>query len=231
MHIQILQHVPFEGPGNIEKWTLEKGHTLGITRLYAQEQFPPLEQFDMLVVMGGPMSVHDEHHYTWLKAEKWFIRQVIEAEKPVLGVCLGAQLIAEVLGGRVLAGKEKEIGWFPIELEPTAGAHPALSGWPSQLTVYHWHGETFTLPEGAQRVAGSKICKNQGFIYKNRVFALQFHLETTEDGVHNLIEYCGDELCDAHYIQSAEQQLGERKHYVELYQRLVSILDYMASLA
>ena len=124
MKIHILQHVPFEGPGSIEDWAITQGHTLTTTRFYAQEQFPPLERFDLLVILGGPMSVHDEHIYTWLKGEKWFIKQAIDAGKPMLGICLGAQLIAEALGEKVYQGEQKEIGWFPITLDSAFTHHP-----------------------------------------------------------------------------------------------------------
>ena len=157
MNIHILQHVPFEGPGSIEPWAMANGHTISTTRFYAQEQFPPLDHFDMLIIMGGPMSIHDEHLYSWLKGEKWFVKQVVEASKPVLGICLGAQLLAEVLGGAVVPGKQKEIGWFPVELNARFATHPLGQQLAQQMTVFHWHGETFTLPPEAQTIASS--CK------------------------------------------------------------------------
>lgn len=227
MNIHILQHVPFEGAGSIEDWALSQGHTLSTTRFYAQEPFPSLDRFDMLVVMGGPMSIHDEHLYSWLKGEKWFVKQVIEAGKAVLGICLGAQLIAEVLGAEVFQGDEKEIGWFPLKLDDSFAHHPLGERLAKQLTAFHWHGETFTLPQGAQRTAYSEACNNQGFIFQERVIALQYHLETTPLSAQNLVDYCGDELVAGPYIQSADEILRNNKHYATINQQMVQILEYL----
>jgi GMP synthase (glutamine-hydrolysing) len=231
MNIHILQHVPFEGPGSIEEWALANGHTITTPRFYAQEQFPPLERFDLLVVMGGPMSIHDEHLYTWLKGEKWFVKQVIVAGKPVLGICLGAQLIAAVLGAEVYQGEQKEIGWFPIEFAPAFAAHPLGQRLEREMTVFHWHGETFTLPQGAQRIASSTACKNQGFIYEDRVIALQFHLEMTPVSVESIVEHCSDELVDARYIQSAREIVEQREHYGAINNTMAQLLDYLNEIA
>jgi GMP synthase (glutamine-hydrolysing) len=227
MNIHILQHVPFEGAGSIEEWALSKGHSLTTTRFYAQEQFPPLERIDMLVIMGGPMSIHDEHQYVWLKGEKWFVKQVIEAGKPVLGVCLGAQLIAEVLGGEVYQGKQKEIGWLPIELDEHFTTHPLGQQLAPQMTVFHWHGETFTLPPGAQRIASSIACENQGFIFQNQVIALQFHLETTLFSAQSIVEHGGGELVEAPYIQSADEILENTRYYGEIKNTMQKVLEYL----
>ncbi|MDH5784920.1 MAG: type 1 glutamine amidotransferase [Chromatiales bacterium] len=229
MNIHILQHVPFEGPGSIEGWAEDHGHSITTTRFYAQEQFPPLDRFELLVVLGGPMSIHDEYRYHWLKGEKWFVKQVIESGKPVLGICLGAQLIAEVLGGEVHQGEQKEIGWFPITLDEGFLSHLLGQQMPPQGTVFHWHGETFTLPQGAQRIAYSEACVNQGFIYNDRVIALQYHLETTPFSAESIIEYCSDELVEAPYIQSANEILQNREHYGAINQQMGLILDYLAT--
>lgn len=228
MNIHYLQHVPFEGVGSIETWAVANGHSLSSTRLYAAEQFPPLERFDMLVVMGGPMSIHDEHEYVWLKAEKWFIKQVIEAGKPVLGICLGAQLIADVLGGEVHPGKEKEIGWFPITLNPDFQRSTLGQLLPASFEVFHWHGETFSVPKGALHIASSLACENQGFIFNERVIALQFHLETTPLSAESIITNSRDELVDAPYIQSEAQMLEDGNRFTNLYPILSEVLDYLS---
>ena len=231
MNIHLLQHVPFEGPGSIEEWALTKGHTLTTTRFYAQEQFPPLDRFDVLVIMGGPMSIHDEQLYSWLKGEKWFVRQVVDSGKPVLGICLGAQLLAEVLGGSVYPGEQKEIGWFPINLDSDFASHPLGKQLPREMTVFHWHGETFSLPPGAQLLASSVACENQGFIYQDRVIGLQFHLETTPYSAQSIIEHCADELVEAPYIQNAEEILETTDNFVQINRYMQQLLEYIEDLS
>jgi GMP synthase-like glutamine amidotransferase len=189
MKLHWLQHVPFEGLGIIEEWADARGAEISCTCLFENELLPAMDAFDGLVVMGGPMNIHDHDTHPWLVAEKKFIRQAIDAGKPVLGICLGAQLIADVLGAKVYPGLQKEIGWFPIQR--TADAAKWL---PETLPVFHWHGDTFDLPGGAVCLASSAGCKNQGFIINDCVVGLQFHMEMTEASVEALIENCSDEL-------------------------------------
>jgi GMP synthase-like glutamine amidotransferase len=227
MNIHYLQHVPFEGLGSIEQWAVAHGHQLSVTRLYAADHLPALERFDMLIILGGPMSVHDEYEHVWLKAEKWFVKQVIEAGKPVLGICLGAQLIAEVLGGMVTQGKEKEIGWFPITLSPEFAASKMGQRFPESMNVFHWHSETFTIPEGALRIAASEVCANQGFIYNERVVGLQFHLETTRISAESIISNSAHELVEAPFIQSEEEMLADEMRFGEINRLMQSFLEYL----
>lgn len=210
MKLHWLQHVPFEGLGIIKEWTEENGADLSATRLYAAEKLPMLENFDMLIIMGGPMGIYDHEEHPWLIEEKQFIRAAIDAEKTVLGICLGAQLIADVLGAEVAPGPQKEIGWFPLHRDPSA---PQLL--PENINAFHWHGDTFEIPDGAQRLASSSACPNQGFIYQDRVVGLQFHMEITEPGIEALIEHCGRELGTDNraYVQTAEEM---REQYTEI---------------
>lgn len=202
MRILALQHVDFESIGMIEDWAEAHGHSLQIIRLYRGDALPPLGELDMLVIMGGSMSVHDEQKYPWLLSEKAFIRNAIEAEKYVLGICLGAQLIASVLGAKVYPNPVKEIGWFPAAIVDDALSEPILSGLNHAMQVFHWHGDTFDLPQDARLLMSSKACKNQAFIYKKRVLGLQFHLEMTKEGIENIIENCRSEIHPAETIQS-----------------------------
>ncbi len=227
MNIHYLQHVPFEGLGSIEQWAIAHSHQLSVTRLYANDNLPALERFDMLVILGGPMSVHDVYEHVWLKAEKWFVKQVIEAGKPVLGICLGAQLIAEVLGGTVSPGKEKEIGWFPISLSPEFAASNLGQRFPETMNVFHWHGETFSIPDGAQRIASSEVCENQGFIYNDRVIGLQFHLETTRISAESIISNSAQELVEAPFIQSEEVMLEDEMRFSEANRLMQIFLEYL----
>lgn len=227
MRIHYLQHVPFEGLGTIEAWALNNGHTLTATRLFAGDALPKLEHFDLLVVLGGPMSVHDEAEHVWLKAEKWFVRQVIEANKPTLGICLGAQLLAECLGAQITTNRHKEIGWFPITLSDAfADVEPGRS-LPRQAEAFHWHGETFSLPKGAMRIATSVACDNQGFIYGGHIIALQFHLEMTYLGAEELIQHSGDELVPGEYIQAADEMLSDKAQFSRANHMMETLLEYL----
>ena len=172
MRLHYLQHVCFEGLGSIGQWAQERQYGTSVTRLYCNDVLPDLDTFDMLIVMGGPMGVGDEKCYPWLKSEKEFLSKVIAADKPVLGVCLGAQLLAEVLGARVYPNAEKEIGWFPVQLTEEGRRSGFFQGLPSELEVFHWHGETFELPQGASLLASSTACRNQAFAYEKRVFGV-----------------------------------------------------------
>ncbi len=227
MKIHWLQHVGFEGLGSIEKWAREKGHALSCTRLFAGELLPALDLFDLLIVMGGPMGVHDQDEFSWLQGEKDFLRRVIAAGKPVLGVCLGAQLLADVLGAQVTANKEKEIGWFPVERVSNVpeGLEDVLPACP---TVFHWHGDTFSLPEKAVRLYSSAACVNQAFVYEKRVIGLQFHLETTPTSAASLVENCRDELVSAPWIQTEEEILAGGARCGEINGWMGALLDYLA---
>ena len=160
--------------------------------------------FDFLIVMGGPMSVHDEDKYPWLKKEKEFIRSAIENKKIVIGICLGSQLIAEVLGSKVYQNKEKEIGWFPIKFSHSENSNKILNSLPQELEVFHWHGDTFNLPKSSIHLAESKCTKNQAFVL-DKIIGLQFHLEITEKGLEKMINYCKGELDGSGFVQSEDE--------------------------
>jgi len=195
----VFQHVPFEGLGSIEDWLNQRKAVITYTRFFASAQLPPLAELDLIIAMGGPMSVNDEQEFPWLKAEKRFIADAMAAGKPVLGICLGSQLIANALGSRVYPGPQKEIGWFPIYAEPSA---PGAFAFPETVEVFHWHGETYDLPPGAVHLAHSAVCRHQAFQIGERVIGLQFHLETTPESADAIITNCADELVPQPYIQT-----------------------------
>lgn len=205
MHVHAFQHVPFEGLGSIGAWLEGRGARVSCTRFFAGDPLPRVDSIAMLIAMGGPMSVNDEVQLPWLSAEKQVIREAIAREIPVLGVCLGAQLIASALGARVYPNAVREIGWFPIEAVSTPDWVFSL---PRECVVFHWHGETFDLPEGAVRLARSEACENQAFQLKRNVIGLQFHLETTADSMRALVESCRHELVPAAYVQTEQELLA-----------------------
>ncbi|WP_343701602.1 gamma-glutamyl-gamma-aminobutyrate hydrolase family protein [Chitinophaga sp.] len=196
MHIHYFQHAPFEGLACIEDWAAARGHTLSATRWYNNPAPPAAVEADMLIVMGGPMGVYEEDQYAWLAPEKELIRGAIAAGKPVLGICLGAQLIAAALGAKVYPNREKEIGWFPVQF------HEDLA--PSSATVFHWHGDTFDLPEGAVHLAETPACKNQAYRIGDKVYGLQFHFEVTPAAMESMLQHLGHELQPAAYVQTAD---------------------------
>ena len=196
-----LQHVAFEGPAYLAAWARNNGHTLRSVEVYDGDDFPREDQYDGLFILGGPMNVYEEPQYPWLAPEKAFIAGAVADGKPTLGICLGAQLLSVVLGGRVEKNADKEIGWFAVDLTP-AGRDAALLGdFPSQCMAMHWHGDCFTIPPGAVHVARSEACEAQGFVYNNRVVGLQFHLESTDKSIAALIEHCGHEITHGPFIQ------------------------------
>ena len=177
----------------------------------------------MLVVLGGPMSAHDTAALPWLVAEKKLIHAALADGKRICGICL-AQLIAEALGGQVVRNKHMEIGWHPVELfeaDSFLGTIPA----PQRIDVFQWHGETFTIPSGAVRLARSQACENQAFTFGDRVLALQFHPEATVDSIRQLVEHCGDELVPGPFIHSAEAILSGCDRIASANELLSRMLD------
>ena len=229
MRIHCLQHVPFEGPAAIADWAATRGHRLTLTKLYAGEELPGVEEFDWLIVMGGPMNIYQDAQYPWLAGEKALIGQAVAAGRTLLGVCLGAQLLADRLGSRVFRGEHREIGWWPLHLAEAGRRSSLFAGLPEPLEAFHWHGDTFESPPGAVCLAASAACANQAFLYDERVLGLQFHFEVTPASVRLLVKHCGDEIVPGRYVQSAEQLLGvDEAVFAQLNRTLFTVLDRLA---
>lgn len=207
MRIHCLQHVAFETPGTILEWAALHNHPVSYTHFFEENfSLPDLNDFDGLLIMGGYMNVDEEESFPWLKVEKHFIKQSIDAGKKVLGICLGSQLIAGALGASVYKGKEKEIGFFPIRFSSLAQQNPLFNHFPAEYTLFHWHGDTFDLPEGAKLIASTDVCRHQAFMFKDNVLALQFHPEMNIDTIEQMLLHDGKELEEeGNYIQSVVQ--------------------------
>jgi GMP synthase-like glutamine amidotransferase len=228
MRVQHFRHVEFENLGSIESTLKSAGHSISTTRMYANDPLPSVDDFDWLIVMGGPMGANDDAIFPWMGPEKKLIRHTIEAGKRVLGVCLGSQLIAAALGARVYKNPQREIGWFEIQRALDVDQHPFGALFPPKTEVFHWHGDTFDLPKGAIRLASSAGCLNQAYAISNHVVALQFHLEMQPHLAKELTIHCADELGDAPYVQTPERIMADPSHFERINKIMASLLKTLA---
>jgi GMP synthase-like glutamine amidotransferase len=227
--IHFFQHVSFENPGMICDWANEKKHVSTFTLFFdANFQIPSIESIDWLIVMGGPMSVHDEEKFPWLKIEKIFIKKCIEANKTVVGICLGSQLIAEVLGAEVFKNAFTEIGIMPLEWTENAQQNFLFNHFPKIHSVFHWHGESFELPDEAVHLAKTNVCENQAFVFSENVIGLQFHPEVNHELMKSMIDNERDELINANYIQSENEMLSNEYLLSENKNLLNTFLDKLS---
>lgn len=195
MNVLIIKNISNEGPGTIEDYLKEKGagyQILDFSDCSATGNIPDTRGFTHLVIMGGPMAVYESEGLPFLHYEQALIRVFIKQNKPVLGICLGAQMIAHALGARVYAGKTKEIGWYKVALTPEGMEDPVMAAISVNnapyAEVFQWHGDTFDLPANALRIASSEVYENQAFRYKDNVYALQFHIEVRPEIVKEWLE-------------------------------------------
>lgn len=223
MRVHFIQHVPFENPGSLLQWAKNMGHQIHITRVFNEEPFPEPDQYDMLIVMGGPMGIYQEKKFKWMTAEKTCIEQAIHAAKKVLGICLGSQLIASVLGAGVYAHVQQEIGWWPIY---SSNPHPLAQLLPQAFHGFHWHGDTFDLPANAVSLFHSDACTQQGFIYQNHVLALQFHPEIEMHLLLQMLQHGKHELINAPFVQTEHAIIKQTEKFLpQQYPFLIKLLD------
>ena len=218
MKLSVLQHAENEGPGEIAAWARARGHEVICHYLYRGDPLPAPGAFDLLVVMGGEMNIYQYRDYPWLKPEREFIAATMAAGRPVVGICLGAQLIADVLGARVAQNPLYELGWLPVE--PTAEARQLFPSLPASPTVLHWHGDTFDLPAGAIRLAHTPACPEQGYVIPGKCLALQFHFEADPGLVEEMVR--GQEYWPSGpYVQTREEILTAKAIYHEENRRIL----------
>jgi GMP synthase-like glutamine amidotransferase len=221
MRVHVLKHVASEGVGSMKEWFLNKGDVITTTRVDLHQSLPDINEIDWLIIMGGPMSVYEEEEFSWLKPEKQFIRQVIENNKHVLGICLGGQLIASAMGAKVYANNQQEIGWFPINK-----TNDIASWLPSELNLLCWHGDCFELPQAAVSFATSEITRHQGFCLGPRIWALQFHIEAQEGTTEVFYRVTGLSLPQGNFVQSLEA-LSSTGHLATSKETVFELLDFM----
>lgn len=226
MRVHWLQHADFEELGCIAPWLAARGIVPTHTRLYAGETLPSAESFDWLIVMGGPMNIYEYARHPWLRAEKDLIRDAHARGRKLLGICLGAQLIADVLGGPVTRNAAPEIGWFPLHLEPAASGSKFFDDFQSQFTAFHWHGDTFAIPPGARSLMRSAACAHQAYEVDGRVAAIQFHLEVTAANARVWFEH--ERPAPARYVQRPEDILADIGRFAENNRLMFRLLEKFA---
>jgi GMP synthase-like glutamine amidotransferase len=235
MKILVIQHSSINTLGTIGEYAKIKNHALESIRFYETHNSPAInpftiDSFDLLIVMGGAIGVYDYKENPWLRNEKDYIKQAVNAGKPILGICLGAQLLADSLGACVHDNKYMEMGWFPVKAVSNENISDFLKGLLDEFVAFHWHSRTFDLPEGAVHLFESRGCKNQGFIYGDRVVALQFHPEVNEERIESLIKRYGDGMAEGLFVQKKMEMLGQKKYLAETKEFMFAILEKLEEL-
>jgi GMP synthase (glutamine-hydrolysing) len=215
--VLVFQHDPFEDLGAFTEVLEKQGARCRVIQLYQGEM--PAEEWERtgaLIILGGPMGVYDEEQFPFLRWEKRIIRAAIDEAVPLLGVCLGAQLIAATLGAPVYHGPVKEIGWNPISITPHGQVDSLLGYLPENATVFQWHGDGFDLPSGAIRLASSVNYENQAFRMGKNIYALQFHLEVTPRMIERWIDARSKDLAQAPYVSPEKIRADTRSYAATL---------------
>jgi len=212
----ILQNASHEGPGTIENYLKENNIAYTTVDLSKKGyKISDLSDYNALIVMGGPMNVYETDEFPYLIEEEKIIRTAIEKNHLVLGICLGAQMMAKALSAKVTKGKTKEIGWYDIALTDDGLKDKALGPLGKDIKVFQWHGDTFDMPSGAVRLAGSELFPNQAFRYGKRAYALQFHLEVTEDIIKDWIKHGEAELKPLQGLIDPQKIVEDNKKYIK----------------
>lgn len=225
MRVHVLEHMDWGGLGVIGEWMQERGHTWTVTRVHAGEPFPGIDDFDLLVILGGVMGVYEEEEHPWLISEKHWIRNVIESDKRILGICLGAQLIASSMGATVKKHEHSEIGWWPVTFTKTAQNHPFLQGINEIYTLFEFHYDTFDVPTNGVLLGGSQACKNQAFAIGDRVVGLQFHPEFNAQIVHFIESKFGAKIQDGPFVKPVSDMMASPERFTASKTFLYTLLN------
>lgn len=227
MKVLFIAHADFEKPGYIETWAKNNGYVTQEVHPYKGESLPKANSFDFLVVMGGPQSPLQMEEAPYLMDEIQLIKAAIEMQKPIVGFCLGAQLIGEALGAKTERSPNREVGMYPIELLETAKNDPIFQQFPSKINVMHWHSDMPGLTNESVLLARSEGCPRQVVRYSDKIYGFQCHLELTKDLVEGMIKNCPDDLRHGKYISTADEML--KVNYSEINSRMHLILDAIIS--
>jgi len=225
MKALILKHISYENPGFIQDFFKQKNIEFKIVNIWQKRKLPDIKNFDIFVIMGGPMGVYDVDKYKWLLKEKKYIKSAVEKGKKIFGICLGAQLLAENFGAKIYKNKFKEIGWYPVKLTEDAKRHYLFNSIPDKFFTFHWHNDTFSIPKGSIRIASSDACENQGFVLGKNIIGLQFHPEITEKDLKLFLKYGSKELIKSNFIQGKKEIMKNKKFIKENNNILYEILD------
>jgi GMP synthase-like glutamine amidotransferase len=194
MKALIIKHIEIEGPGLIEYCLKHEKIPYQILTLNPSVCLPKPDDFTHIVILGGPMNVYEEDHFPFLREEDLFIKEAIQRGKSILGICLGAQLIAKALGAKVLKAPVKEIGWYDVSLTRIGSIDPIFSHLPKKFSVFQWHEDTFEIPHSATLIATSSLIPYQAFRYGDNAYGLQFHLEVTQEMIREWMETYEEEF-------------------------------------
>jgi len=221
VNLLIVKHVDIEGPGLIEDCLRQDKIPHQTLNLESGLHPPKLDNLTHIVILGGPMNVYEEDRYPFLVEEDLFIKEAIQRGKSILGICLGAQLIAKALGAKVFKASVKEIGWYDVSLTRIGSIDPFFSHLPKTFSVFQWHGDTFEIPHGAILIATSSHVPHQAFRYGDNAYGLQFHLEVTQDIIREWMESYEEEFEEPHPpFLSKQQILAETQAKIEPYKRV-----------
>ena len=227
LRIHFFQHAPFEGIGCIDFWAQAKGHTVNGTKFYQNDAFPLVDNIDWLIVAGGPFSVNDYEKYYWMKQERAFIEQAIKKNKTVIGICLGAQLVASVLGAKVYRNEKPEIGWHDVTLTDAAKSMEVFGSMPDTFTTFLWHEDTFDLPKNAELLMSSKACTNQAYKAGKRIFGFQFHPEITSGMITEMMEHFNHGNDIDHIMDSSSEFVQSKSEILEKANLIQSSQEWM----
>jgi len=211
MKVLIIKHAEIEGPGLIEDLLVQGKTPYQMIELYLNTPLPNPESFSHVVILGGPMNVFEEDQYPFLRNEDLFIKEAIQRGRAILGICLGAQLIAKALGAKVFKAPVKEIGWYDVSLTKVGSQDPFFSNLPKIFPVFQWHEDTFEIPRGGQLIATSSPVFHQAFRYGENAYGLQFHLEVTKEMIREWLEADEDGNEKAEILIQTEKKIESYK--------------------